>query len=266
MLKKSNRWNIKNDDGKNSFRFSNAKVNQQHLLFFLLCARFKLMVSLVCCAFCAFCNNLCFNTFSVIVRNISSTFILSLADVSNNWMSICLAKRWASSVITTFESGSSFLLPTEIIQWSRWLGIGMHWAAGIDELTNIYLRPYWRHHSCARFPAAIVWHSQKIHRSLHHRQWSRRVFLDNIWNRYFFLYQLRHFCIKNSLLAKRLTCLLLSWNVPGRLEWNKSRLALNMLDIILSGEIVPVSQICNLTRCPLTITVRILKSTPIVVI
>lgn len=89
-------------------------ISQQHFLFLLPWDRFKLMVSLVCWAFWAFCNNLCFSTFSVIVRNISSTFKLSLADVSNNWMSICLAKRWASSVITTFESGSSFLLPTAI--------------------------------------------------------------------------------------------------------------------------------------------------------
>lgn len=58
-------------------------------------------------------RSLCWSTCLVIDRNISSTLMLSLADVSNSSMSICFAKRCASSVITTFLSGSSFLLPTE---------------------------------------------------------------------------------------------------------------------------------------------------------
>ena len=82
----------------------------QHLLFFLPLDFFKLIVSF-CGSFCAL-RNLCCRTCRVIAMNISSTLILSLADVSNNSISICWANRWASSVITTFRSGSSFLLPT----------------------------------------------------------------------------------------------------------------------------------------------------------
>uniref|UniRef100_A0A6B0TW75 Putative secreted protein n=1 Tax=Ixodes ricinus TaxID=34613 RepID=A0A6B0TW75_IXORI len=47
--------------------------------------------------------------------NISSTLMFSLALVSNSWMPIWSAKRWASSVSTTFRLGSSFLLPTRIL-------------------------------------------------------------------------------------------------------------------------------------------------------
>ena len=50
----------------------------------------------------------------VIARNISSTFIFSLADVSKSWIPIWLAKRDASSFKTTRRSGSSHLLPTRI--------------------------------------------------------------------------------------------------------------------------------------------------------
>ena len=42
----------------------------------------------------------------------SSTFLLSFALVSNTWMPICSANFIASSLSTTFLSGSSSLLPT----------------------------------------------------------------------------------------------------------------------------------------------------------
>lgn len=71
---------------------------------------FRWMVSF-CCSL-EVVRSLCWSTCLVIDRNISSTLMLSLADVSNSSMSICFAKRCASSVITTFLSGSSFLLPT----------------------------------------------------------------------------------------------------------------------------------------------------------
>lgn len=85
----------------------------QHLLFRLFfCCFFKVILSF-CCSFCAL-RSLCCSTCRVMARNISSTLILSLADVSNSSMSIWRAKRCASSVMTTFRSGSSFLLPTAI--------------------------------------------------------------------------------------------------------------------------------------------------------
>lgn len=62
--------------------------------------KFKRQVSLIWCKWS--------------VRNIltSSTLMFSLALVSNNWIPICWANVCASSVTTTFRSGSSFLLPT----------------------------------------------------------------------------------------------------------------------------------------------------------
>lgn len=52
-------------------------------------------------------------TIFVMVRNISSTLMFSFALVSNRGMFIWLANLCASSVITTFLDGQSFLLPTE---------------------------------------------------------------------------------------------------------------------------------------------------------
>lgn len=89
----------------------NLNFQLQHFAFRLLFWCLRLMISF-CCSLWAL-RNLWFKTCRVIERNISSTFTLSLAEVSNSSMSICRAKRWASSVITTLRSGSSFLLPTK---------------------------------------------------------------------------------------------------------------------------------------------------------
>lgn len=86
----------------------------QHLLFRLFFACFFKVILSFCCSFCAL-RSLCCSTCRVMARNISSTLILSLADVSNSSMSIWRAKRCASSVMTTLRSGSSFLLPTNTL-------------------------------------------------------------------------------------------------------------------------------------------------------
>ena len=77
----------------------------------------------------------------VIARNISSTFIFSLADVSKSWIPIWLAKRDASSFKTTRRSGSSHLLPTRIRLTSSqfWLISWSHLKKTSQELLNYSL-------------------------------------------------------------------------------------------------------------------------------
>lgn len=83
----------------------------QHLFCFLLPFLLETTMRSFCCSSTAL-RSFCFNTCRVMDRNMSSTLRLSLADVSNSSISICRAKRCASSVITTLRSGSSFLFPT----------------------------------------------------------------------------------------------------------------------------------------------------------
>ena len=103
---------------------------QQHLFLggFLPFPRVTVSVWLLACSFCSF---LVASTWRVMALNISSTFLLSLALVSNSWIPIWLAKRWASSVRTTFRSGISSLFPT-ITEKYNWLKIKLCFTWGVN--------------------------------------------------------------------------------------------------------------------------------------
>lgn len=92
------------------FHILRRRFQLQHLFCFLLPFLMETTMRSFCSSTAL--RSFCFSTCRVMDINMSSTLRLSLADVSNSSISICRAKRCASSVITTLRSGSSFLFPT----------------------------------------------------------------------------------------------------------------------------------------------------------